>query len=187
MTYIPHRRPLFSLHEAPQVSAEAISRDLGRALKRENDTTLEPDPSPLSSVFRAGFSRSELRLPQPPPLGSVAKTAHLLVPERESVKWDSSTRLFTFWIIFAEIFIFARFSKRKLRAEARPRPRLGPGRGSALAEAQLLLGPSNSYMTKHQLCYWCCTAEIDSRLQSCNLESISQGLVLGCLDADFCK
>ena len=39
MTYIPHRRPLFSLHEAPQVSAEAISRDFGRALKRENDTT----------------------------------------------------------------------------------------------------------------------------------------------------
>ena len=66
-------------------------------------------------------------------------------------------------------------------------PRLGPGRGSAPAEAQLLLDPSNSYMTKHQLCYWCCTAEIDSRLQSCNLESISQGLVLGCIDADFCK
>ena len=38
MTYIPHRRPLFPLHEAPQVSAEALSRDFGRALKRENDT-----------------------------------------------------------------------------------------------------------------------------------------------------
>ena len=39
MIYIPHRRPLFPLHEAPQVSAEALSRDFGRALKRENDTT----------------------------------------------------------------------------------------------------------------------------------------------------
>ena len=39
MTYIPHGRPLSPLHEAPQVSAEALSRDFGRALKRENDTT----------------------------------------------------------------------------------------------------------------------------------------------------
>ena len=37
MIWIPHRRPLFPLHEAPQVSAEALSRDFGRALKRENE------------------------------------------------------------------------------------------------------------------------------------------------------
>ena len=40
MTYIPHRRPLSPLHEAPQVSAEALSRDFGRALKRENVWTV---------------------------------------------------------------------------------------------------------------------------------------------------
>ena len=80
-----------------------VSAGMAAPSPRARGPALEPVPCPLSLVFRAGFSRSELRLPQPPPLGSVAKTAHLLVPERESVKWDSSTRLFTFWIIFASI------------------------------------------------------------------------------------
>ena len=57
MRYIPYRRPLFPLHEAPQVSAEALSRDFGRSLKGEN-ATREPR-SPSDAICSAAGGASE--------------------------------------------------------------------------------------------------------------------------------